>query len=65
MKKYQIVIIFVLGLISGIIIDKTIMPAKAEVAGMDSYDLKYDWDFKKAVQSIVEDCSVDGEYISC
>ena len=30
-------------------------PAKAEVAGMNSYDLKYDYDFKRAVEMIVED----------
>ena len=35
--------------------------AKAEVAGMDSYDLRRDRDFRRAVESIVEDCSVDGE----
>lgn len=29
--------------------------AKAEVAGMDHYDLKRDLDFKRAVQSIVDD----------
>ena len=37
----------------------------AEVAGMDSYDLKYDYDFKKAVESIVEDCEVDRDEIEC
>lgn len=65
MKIFSIVSIFILGLISGIILDKTIVPARAEVAGMNSYDLKYDYDFKRAVQSIVEDCTVDGEDISC
>lgn len=33
---------------------------QAEVAGMDYYDLKGDYDFKKAVRRIVENCSVDG-----
>jgi hypothetical protein len=33
--------------------------AHAEVAGMDAYDLKSDYDFKRAVKSIVENCSVD------
>ncbi len=41
--------------------------AHADVAGMDSYDLRYDYDFKNAVKSIVEDCDVsghvDGEYL--
>ena len=27
---------------------------KAEVAGMDSYDLRYDYDFKRAVRKVVE-----------
>ena len=29
--------------------------AKAEVAGMDSYDLRTDYDFKRAVQRIIQD----------
>ena len=52
----------------------------AEVAGMDEYDLVDDYDFKGAVESIVEDygyltrggikriierCEVDGEEIDC
>ena len=39
--------------------------AHAEVAGMDSADLRRDRDFRRAVQSIVEGCTVDGESISC
>jgi len=39
--------------------------AHAKVGGMDAWDLKYDWDFKKAVHSIVEDCSVLDTTISC
>ena len=65
MKAFHFIAIFILGLVSGIIIHQTVIPAKAEVAGMDSYDLKYDWDFKRAVQSIVEDCYIDGNYIRC
>lgn len=65
MKKIYIPMVFVLGLICGIVINSIIKPAEAEVAGMDSYDLRYDWDFKQAVQSIIEDCTVDGEDISC
>ena len=40
---------------------------QAEVDGMDSWDLRSDYDFKKAVEDIIEDCSVDGSlsvYIS-
>ena len=35
--------------------------ANAEVAGMDAYDLKYDYDFKKGVEAVVEDCDVSGD----
>ena len=34
--------------------------AKAEVAGMDYYDLRNDYDFKNAVESVVENCDVNG-----
>ena len=37
----------------------------ARIAGKDYMDLKYDYDFKKAVEDIVEDCKVDGEDIRC
>ena len=60
-----IVFIFVLGFVcrdlSGLISSE----AKAAVGGTGYYDLKSDWDFKRAVKSIVENCSVDGDYISC
>lgn len=41
--------------------------AEAEVAGMDWSDLRYDYDFKKAVRSVVEgSCQADDDgYISC
>ncbi len=39
--------------------------ANAEVAGMDAYDLIYDYDFRNAVEDIVEDCEVDGDEIDC
>ena len=46
--------------------DDIITSANAEVAGMDYFDLKFDWDFKRAVKYvIVEDCYVDGDYIYC
>ena len=36
--------------------------AQAEVAGMDAFDLKYDYDFSKAVKDIVEDsCLAEGK----
>jgi hypothetical protein len=34
--------------------------AQAEVAGMDSYDLQYDYDFKDAVETIIEECTFSG-----
>ena len=37
----------------------------AEVDGMDAYDLENDYDFKYAVEEIIEDCEVDGEEIDC
>lgn len=39
--------------------------AKADVAGMDWRALSRDRDFKKAVQNVVNGCTVDGESISC
>lgn len=40
--------------------------AHADVAGMDAYDLRSDYDFKKAVRYVVENnCSVYDDYISC
>ena len=34
--------------------------AEAEVEGMDSYDLRYDYDFKDAVETIIEECTFSG-----
>lgn len=39
--------------------------SQATVAGMDSFRLQMDYDFKTAVESIVEDCTVDNDSISC
>lgn len=39
--------------------------AKAEVAGMDRDDLEDDYDFRRAVQDIIEDCEVDHDEIDC
>ena len=67
MKKHLIVILcaFCIGYTVNGLIKEFITTANADVAGMGYYDLKYDWDFKHAVESIVEDCSVDGNSISC
>lgn len=40
-------------------------PAFARVAGMDYSDLRRDRDFRRAVEDVVEDCSVSGRSISC
>lgn len=63
--KLTYILVFILGLISGITINQITKPAQAEIAGMDAYDLKYDYDFKKAVESIVEDCQVMNGVIIC
>tara|TARA_B100001027_G_scaffold108077_1_gene74471 strand:+ start:374 stop:595 length:222 start_codon:yes stop_codon:yes gene_type:complete len=39
--------------------------ANAEVAGMNFFELRMDFDFKRAVISIVEDCKVIGSKIDC
>ncbi|MCH9757731.1 MAG: hypothetical protein K0U19_01320 [Proteobacteria bacterium] len=39
--------------------------AKAEIAGMSYWDLRTDYDFKKAVKYIVENCDVYDTEISC
>ena len=40
--------------------------AYADVAGMDYYDLKSDYDFKKAVKSVVSlNCRAQGSRIYC
>lgn len=40
-------------------------PVNAHDDGHSHRHSKYDYNFKRAVRSIVEDCSVDGEEISC
>ena len=65
MKKIWIIAAFMCGLICGFYANRMMKPAKAEVAGMDSYDLKYDYDFKHAVEDIIEDCRVDDTRIRC
>ncbi len=60
---------FALGVMSKSLVDgealSFVSEAYAKVAGMDYWELRRDWDFKKAVKYIVERCSVDGEDISC
>ena len=54
MKKFLIVwLAFSFGYIAHDVINKTISPAHADVAGLDSYDLRFDKDFKQAVKYIV------------
>ena len=51
-----------------LIANKNINPinsAQAEVAGMDRDDLEDDYDFRRAVQDIIEDCEVDHDEIEC
>jgi hypothetical protein len=41
-------------------------PAKAEVAGMASFDLSNDYDFKSAVRRVVRNnCTANGSSIDC
>ena len=43
-----------------------IQSVNAEVAGMDAWDLKHDYDFKKAVKDIIaDDCQISGNSIYC
>ena len=48
---------FVLGcILTNITKQQIIIPtAKAEVVGMDSFDLRHDYDFKRAVKRIIQD----------
>ena len=61
MKKVYVAAIFVLGLICGIIVNNTVLPAMAEVAEMDHKMLRSDREFRKAVEYIVEDCRINEE----
>ena len=66
MKKLgSMVLIFVLGFMMRDLSTLIVPYAIVEVAGMNSYDLESDYDFKRAVESIVEDCTVSDESISC
>ena len=71
MDKYTkfiltIIAIGVIGINVHFFKDDLISSANAEVAGMNSYDLSSDYDFKKAVRRVVSrSCYVEGEYIYC
>lgn len=41
------------------------LTARADVAGMNYFALQRDRDFRRAVENIVESCTVDAESISC
>ena len=60
MKKSGLALAFAAGFMGNIVASGFIPIAIAEVAGMDYYDLKGDYDFKKAVKRIVENCDGDG-----
>jgi len=70
-KTYMvgIMLAFCSGVISKTVLDELgidgVPAAYAEVAGMSWYDLRSDYDFKKAVKYIVERCDVDGDDIDC
>ena len=65
MNKFLIVAtIFSLGYMFNDLVGKMdiewIQKVDAEVAGMDQYDLQYDWDFKRAVlQTVTDNCHVN------
>lgn len=65
MKKIHVVIIFVLGLIGGMVLDNIIVPAMADIAGIDYQGLKSDKDFRRAVEYIIEDCRIREGKIRC
>lgn len=70
MKKFILVLFigFLFGYFVSDVLETKIEPkADASVAGMDRYDLKYDYDFKGAVKDVItSDCkaSYNGN-ISC
>ena len=45
---------------------RSVEPVHAEVGGMDYYDLRTDYDFKKAVKHVIDgNCYVDSDYVYC
>ena len=75
MKKiyvFGLILAFCLGVIGKTALDEigydAVTVAHAEVAGMDNFELQRDFDFRRAVKSIVEQCYVysdDDGYITC
>ena len=68
-RGYVAVIGFLLGyVVSDVVGDSNMLsaPARAEVAGMDYYDMATDYDFRRAVTKVVTDrCSVDQDTVTC
>jgi len=65
MKKQ--ILFTILGVVIGLFIASilnsvSIQPANATVAGLNNYDLRNDYDFKKAVRHIVEDSCIIVNY---
>lgn len=66
MKNLAILTAFLAGYFVNDIAGDFATAAQAEVGGMDYYELKSDYDFKKAVRKVVDRyCEVDGSEISC
>lgn len=65
------ILILTTGILFGLFIANNshidfVQPANAEVAGMDSWDLKTDYDFKRAVKEIISsDCHISRNDIYC
>lgn len=63
-KVFLFLSFFALGFVTSQISSRydiqVVSNANADVAGMDSSDLRRDRDFRRAVERIVEDCSVSG-----
>lgn len=54
---------FVIGLFMGSILNSlSLQPANATVAGLNNYDLRNDYDFKKAVRYVVENSCIIVNY---
>jgi hypothetical protein len=66
MKKSKILLLFLAGYFAHDVVTQFAPVAVAEVAGMDQYELKRDYDFKRAVKKVVSgNCYVDDGYVSC
>ena len=71
MDKYTkfiltIIAVGIIGINVQLFKNDLISAANADVAGMDSYDLSSDYDFKRAVRRVVSgSCYVDGGYVYC